>query len=859
MSLYAEIIAWSRTRPAWQQDVLRSLFADPNPGTSAIERWTRMCMDEARGNPCGAVPMPEDWAPAGESGVDPVVLLGVQNPRSVNAIVDGQKLVFHPEGVTVVFGENGAGKSGYTRILKRMCHARGRAESVLPNVFADSEGTPQAEVAYRVGQADPTALAWSDANSAPSPLVRVTVFDTLAAAALLEDDNEIVWVPGGLDLFPRLASVVQNVKDALGRLEATHERSVPLPKVAAGTTAAKFVAALSADTTEAQIDLLALADRERAELAEVVDALGAQDPLDAARRLELQAKRIDALISRLSDIDRVIGAEALGALRTALNDATSARAAEGALVNAALDDARVAGVGNDAWLALWRAAEAFAATSPGAAGTVPTEAGQHCLLCQQQLDAGSAARLATFHRFVHSEVAKKRAGAESELKRLLDAVHALVLPDPAHDTALPEIGTQSKSAGEALDQHLSACRAVLLALAAVTPAAVALPLMEPPKSVGALALDVLSAQLRTQATGLRLAAKPDERRTLIVRRGELEGRQVLHSERDAIRSEIARRGVLRDVEAAKRIASTRGITEAGNDLARRFVSEKMAAAFQEQARRLKVRTSIAYAPTNPRRGRSFQRLRINTPAWAQDVPHVSVLSEGERRALAIAAFLAELETRDDRSCVIFDDPVSSLDHERRAEVARRIVQEGAKRQVVVFTHDLVFMKFLEDIAKSEQHVPIQLVEIRRTNKGVGVTTGEPPWIAMKVKGQIAQLNNIVGQLRAAAKSNPAVVPEWTAHAYGRLRQCAERALEERLLGGCVERFSRGVHPTALWKVRRLTDDDVRAYLELYDKATTCSQTHDPSAEESPPLPNVDDFAADVKRLDALLKEIEKRG
>jgi transposase-like protein len=47
-------------------------------------------------------------------------------------------------------------------------------------------------------------------------------------------------------------------------------------------------------------------------------------------------------------------------------------------------------------------------------------------------------------------------------------------------------------------------------------------------------------------------------------------------------------------------------------------------------------------------------------ARASGVELPRVVSEGEQRCLAIAAFFAELSTADDPSAIVFDDPVSSL-------------------------------------------------------------------------------------------------------------------------------------------------------------------------------------------------------
>jgi len=51
-----------------------------------------------------------------------------------------------------------------------------------------------------------------------------------------------------------------------------------------------------------------------------------------------------------------------------------------------------------------------------------------------------------------------------------------------------------------------------------------------------------------------------------------------------------------------------------------------------------------------------------------------VLSEGEQTALGLSGFLTEVVFDGTRSAVVLDDPVTSLDHERRSLVARRLVE-----------------------------------------------------------------------------------------------------------------------------------------------------------------------------------------
>jgi hypothetical protein len=68
-----------------------------------------------------------------------------------------------------------------------------------------------------------------------------------------------------------------------------------------------------------------------------------------------------------------------------------------------------------------------------------------------------------------------------------------------------------------------------------------------------------------------------------------------------------------------------------------------------------------------------------------------VLSEGEQKVTALADFLTEVRIDRNNCGIIFDDPVTSLDQERKEKIAQRLVKESESRQVIIFTHDIVFL------------------------------------------------------------------------------------------------------------------------------------------------------------------------
>ena len=57
----------------------------------------------------------------------PIKLISITHHQGVNALANNQTINFGPS-LTIVYGGNAAGKSGYTRILKRACRARGSEE-----------------------------------------------------------------------------------------------------------------------------------------------------------------------------------------------------------------------------------------------------------------------------------------------------------------------------------------------------------------------------------------------------------------------------------------------------------------------------------------------------------------------------------------------------------------------------------------------------------------------------------------------------------------------------------------------------------------------------------------------------------
>jgi hypothetical protein len=103
-----------------------------------------------------AIPEPTfglEQLPQTQADASSVGLLEIREPDHVNALESKEPLTIGAQGVTIVYGDNGSGKSGYARLLKRITRAR-HQEDVLTDVFRDTSlAKPSAVLVVRVSAA----------------------------------------------------------------------------------------------------------------------------------------------------------------------------------------------------------------------------------------------------------------------------------------------------------------------------------------------------------------------------------------------------------------------------------------------------------------------------------------------------------------------------------------------------------------------------------------------------------------------------------------------------------------------------------------------------------------------------------
>lgn len=861
MTILSAIQKWSEAQPVWQRHAIAVLYAQPELGQDDFEHVYAL-LKAAKGipdpdeRPHRALTPEQVAMPL--AGAAAIQLIAIKHMRGVNALAQGKTLSLAPTGLTVIYGDNGVGKSGYSRVLKQACRARDRSEKIRGNVYVHPSlhERPTAKFDALVDGVA-TEFAWTDGQPSPVELSSIAIFDSRCARAYVDNQGDFAYAPYGLDILEGLAKVCAKLKD-----RATRDQAASRPNIDAfaklsqsATEAGRLAASLSPKTRKEEIERLGtLSDEDLTQIESLGKTLGEADPKKKAGELRAKALRLEGLAARASDAEAVVAGDRLATLRALIDKSTKAKAVAQAAAKRFEDLDALEGTGGEAWGELLKAARSFCVGSPAVAGFPHLPADAKCPLCQNELGREGSARLVAFDEFIQGEAASAakaaRKAAGDAFKAIVDAPLDFNFDDSLrHDLeAVPELA----KACEASQVAVRACRDAVRK--AATPDAGGSWEQIPALAASPVAsLRAVVEQLRGSAKRLDELMGAGARTAMEKQFAELSARRQLANLKAEALSAVDRFQFVAKLGECVSATSTAAISRKSTDLTNTMATQEVADALSGELRALGVHEiKVAMKPSSARAKTTF-KLVLETEGGTSPE---DVLSEGEQRAIAIASFLAEVRLGKGRGGVVFDDPVSSLDHTRRERVARRLAVEAAERQVIVFTHDIFFLSVLMDEAKARGSAP-RALSLNRTPDGFGVADESLPFAGSNVKARVGMLRN--KQVDCARMRRQGDEAGYRLHAgdfYNELRKAWERGVEELLFNNVVIRFRKGVETSRLAKVK-VTPEDLAA---INKGMTTCSNYtgHDGAMDANLATPSPDEMAGDLDDLEAWRKVVDDR-
>lgn len=874
MATIDDVITWANTLPAWQGDAVRRLLVAGEQPLSVHDYSEVLALAKAD---LKLAPPPDNVKPVPPAAgtfsgapakTEAVKLLSIDDVRHVNIIQPGQTQPFADSGVTVVYGGNGSGKSGYARVLKLACQSRDKEDRILPNVFETPTGAPTAILKIKQ-ETETKSITWAQGVTADPVLTNISVFDGHCARVITDNRNEISYLPYGGDVFKKLAEVVLRAKADI-EAETIDPQPIQDSGIVADTPSGIFLSSLSESTTDEAIQAATIwTPQDEVELTNQEDLARASDITKATqevarldkikRRTEATTRMVSGLVATCADLTN----ETIKKVLEELNAAQQAHAV--AVAERQTSDPLPGVASTNQWELLYKAAKQYSEVVAYPGEPFPKTAVAVCVLCQQPLGKKAVARFARFKKFMEDATSTTLAAARNALKSLGKKLDDLApLSGEALEAICDELASLDVKVADTLRiYHASVAARKTAALALLTEgetAEKALLLAAWPDSPEE-ALQTVVQTLTQRAVDITNAAKPDEYRKLISKIAELKSRKVLSVRKADICAFVAK---ARRNSALRRSAvtlRTQEITRQGSAVIRKNLTPELRKAFRDELNALGMTwIPISVKPSGVT-GETAHEMLLEGANDLGLVRVSQVLSEGEARVIAIAGFLAELQLAPHTNAIVFDDPVSSLDHVFTGKIAARLAQEGLTRQVIIFTHNIAFLMGLEDaamsLARAGTPVPITVHALHRDGKSAGITTNGAPWHALKVKKRVQYLEDLLREINPLYQNNRVEYNEQAARAYGLLREAWESCVEDDLFYNVVCRYRNSVQTRKLMEVA-IEDPDVHQIHLHMSKASTWMTGHDRSKDLHDDRPAPDELLGDINALHAFSKKLSDR-
>ena len=795
-AVVAEVLSSRTSLSGEARDELRKIFLAEKRLSDARPRAVPRLVDEAHVS----------------GGATTFRLIRLRDCQNVNRLIGNQEIVFGPR-VTILYGENASGKTGYVRILKRVSGVRG-AQRVLPDITALEAGPPAAEIEYEI-DGEARTLQWRD-EPGLQPFNRITVFDTPTASIHLTDSLEYVFTPADLSLYEVIHAEINALRKDLGdEIESRRPPRVDfVAEFKPGTEAYAMVQTLGVGTSLSQLEALAtVSEQDRGairELTQRVDALRPETSRATMRKLTKQISIIDQVLPIVHAMESFRSHD-FSVKRTTLKAAEGARSSE---LNTVIDSDL--GESSASFQAFLEAADSFLRSS--GRRDYPSDE-DRCIYCRQSLEFASRELLQRYRVFCEGSSAELVKRLQSDVA---EQYRVVTRADPTG--AIGALGSVDGDALRVDDGVGARLRQFLESLTEVRSDGIEV-------EVDRLAGVVATAEsLRIELSSLRTRLDEDlstasvsnaERERLLA-----EARKQLDERSDRLtlgRHFVALREFVQyEVWLNKATTHLRGfqgvlktLTEASKQASEQALQRDFESRFRRECRALRAPAVAIQFP-----GRQGRTIRSKTLSPGYDLD--AVLSEGEQKVLALADFLSEGLLRDGSSPIVFDDPVNSLDYRRLHEVVDRVVELSQDQQVVIFTHNVWFAS--EILGRFEKNPDAyKFYEISDVDGSKGVVSSRPRPRTDSISDTKSEVERVIAAARDSTGEDREVRIE---RAYDAIRNWCEMFVEQEVLCSITERYSPHVGVTKLknLKISRMKDasDEV---MSIYEKSCRQLKSH----------------------------------
>ncbi|WYD81883.1 MAG: AAA family ATPase [Candidatus Electrothrix gigas] len=841
MSIYQEILDWSQNRPEFIKDALRRIILNSNINQNDIDELVQLLKKENGDTSISinAVPFNNSHIPSSAGSLTHYPrLLCLEQPINICALHNQGKLQFASSGLTVIYGNNGSGKSSYSRILKKLCWSRNSNIELKKNVFTPTSTQQQVDFEIDINGTN-TSFQWTENNPSHPALNSINVFDTNCVDIYINSENPTEYKPVGIDVLERLIPILNEMSQSLNNEVALYTTTKPPIDQQLNSTPTGQWYYNFENLTRPVIDgYIQFSAENAARKQELHKLINTQNPQENIKNLTGLKARLDNYSKQFEKVEALFNEVNITEIKRLRTNFENTNKAYDILTNELKEINTIEGFGSNPWRVLWEAAQKFAQSSGMTEGDIfPSSSSlEKCVLCQQDLDEAAQKRLIGFNQFISNDISTKLSAAQNGINNKIQSFESLVALSidnfkeltqyiPDFENIFNSFSSSVESFKSKIIDFLSKGEELNIGIAPIS------------VSIRNLISDI-DRQLAQNNQLLK------DRNTLIEEYNELFAKEYLFNNKNQI---LKYYDELKYKSWISRCQSNLNTTSVSRKIGTLMKNQAISLQHQEFINHLnyfnsEIATKVLLSKSRTSQGSTFQKCNLNGINHSIE----SILSEGEQKIIALSNFLAECTIDSRKNTIVFDDPVNSLDMDYRDLIANKIVTLSQDRQIIVLTHDLSFLRLLIDTHKTINSSDCGIIGIDKYNGISGIITDEIPYLAKNVQERINSIRQILVEHDALQITDAHGRETKLDSARKRFRMLLERSVEEILSNKTYERFSKNIH----LKKRNLSSyivteqSDIDFLLNLFGKYSVTE--HDGGTTTIPILPNKTVIEQDIR-------------
>ena len=842
MNIYQNIIDWSQNKHLFWKDAICRIFKKQQLENDDLDQLTDILKKEVGlidTNVVASIPN-SDNVPQRASNSNAVKLLGVHHPNNINALWAESELDFKPDGLTVIYGRNGSGKSGFAKILKKLCWSRDSDIELKKNVYStDNQQEQSVTIKYKENNTE-SSFDWHEGDNPISALNNIYVFDSKCANIYLNNDTPTEYKPIGLDVLEQLTQVCNSIRSKLdGEQRLLSAVKPELDAKYNATDIARWYNNIEQVSLTDINQRLSITEEQQKRYEELTSTLNTSNPAESIKLLQQKASRYQSSIHKVKQIEDLFNAENVTTLHNLKQNYFTKKGAYLLALESFKGDDKFH-IGSDVWKQMWNYAKQYAVQESSSIIIFPEKEESYCVLCHQPLNDTAKQRLKRFESYIQDTSSKEYESAKQSIEQKHSTYSQIATP-VITGTSFDEITSdfpELKQLLQTFEQNIQNNKNNVCVF------------LQPENE------NPLKDIFNTTISNVLITKKQLIDNRLNNLNESISNRNKLVEEYLALEALITlcnkKNDVLKYVEEYKKkqkyntAISKTDTTSISKKIGEIIESDSIALQQEEFIKHLQnldrdIASKISISKARTSKGTTYKKCGFNN--INDKVP--DVLSEGEQKIVAFANFLSECTIDNATNTIVLDDPVTSLDQEYRESIAKMIIELSRNRQIIIFTHDLYFVSYLFYKHKELISTDCNIVSLETRDEISGFVTDDIPYLAKNVQQRIDTIRHDLDVIRGLSPTDSQQRNYILNDAKEKIRQLVERTVEDILIGSTVNRFKKDIafkHDN-LAHLIITNQDDITFLRNLYGKYSEV--IHDGSPETVARTISVTDITTDI--------------